>query len=199
MRNTNVKPGELYLFEFWYQSNKRREPYGKIRPVLIMEVKKDKLLLAQVTSQYDKKSDYIKLQYSPIKDWEEAQLLKPSWIDMGQNSLRFVNRHKANLKKIGSLTPEDILRAVNYFGTITKNGNKSSSKNTHSPKNQLEISKRKDRNMADSKIIKFTVSDDTEAKVHQVFKKHNLTPNQAVEMMVHRLILSGMVPPRDEH
>ncbi|KAB1962154.1 type II toxin-antitoxin system PemK/MazF family toxin [Limosilactobacillus fermentum] len=115
MRNTNVKPGELYLFEFWYQNNKRREPYGKIRPVLIMEVKKDKLLLAQVTSQYDKKSDYIKLQYSPIKDWEEAQLLKPSWIDMGQNSLRFVNRHKANLKKIGSLTPEDILRAVNYW------------------------------------------------------------------------------------
>lgn len=52
--------------------------------------------------------------------------------------------------------------------------------------------------MADSKIIKFTVSDDTEAKVHQVFNKHNLTPNQAVEMMVHRLILSGMVLPRDE-
>lgn len=52
--------------------------------------------------------------------------------------------------------------------------------------------------MADSKIINFTVSDDTQAKAHQVFNQNNLTPTQAVEMMIHRLILTGMVPPRDE-
>lgn len=40
------------------------------------------VLLNSITSQYDKKSEQIKLQYYPIKDWGVAGLAKPSYIDI---------------------------------------------------------------------------------------------------------------------
>lgn len=38
--------------------------------------------LNTITSQYEKKSDFIKLQYFPIEFWKEAGLKKASYIDI---------------------------------------------------------------------------------------------------------------------
>ncbi|MCT3591380.1 hypothetical protein EFS21_12595, partial [Levilactobacillus brevis] len=47
---------------------------GKSRPVLIRRVSEQKVEAFKITSQYEKKSAYIKQQYYPIQDWQSAGL-----------------------------------------------------------------------------------------------------------------------------
>lgn len=61
---------------------------GKSRPVLIRRVSEQTVEAFKITSQYEKKSAYIKQQYYPIQDWQSAGLKKPSWVDLG-NIYRF--------------------------------------------------------------------------------------------------------------
>ncbi|PRO93612.1 hypothetical protein C6Y12_01740, partial [Lactiplantibacillus pentosus] len=53
---------------------------GKSRPVLIRRVSEQTVEAFKITSQYEKKSAYIKQQYYPIQDWQSAGLKKPSWV-----------------------------------------------------------------------------------------------------------------------
>lgn len=56
---------------------------GKERyTVEIGQVQLGVILLDSITSQYYSKSEFIKLQYYPIKDWLQAGLKKPSYIDI---------------------------------------------------------------------------------------------------------------------
>ncbi|WP_143464136.1 hypothetical protein, partial [Levilactobacillus enshiensis] len=59
----------------------------------------------KITSQYEKKSAYIKQQYYPIQDWQSAGLKKPSWVDLG-NIYRFP-KAGLNFKEIGHLSKLD--------------------------------------------------------------------------------------------
>lgn len=61
---------------------------GKSRPVLIRRVSEQTVEAFKITSQYEKRSAYIKQQYYPIQDWQSAGLKKPSWVDLG-NIYRF--------------------------------------------------------------------------------------------------------------
>lgn len=78
---------------------------GKSRPVLIRRVSEQTVEAFKITSQYEKKSAYIKQQYYPIQDWQSAGLKKPSWVDLG-NIYRFP-KAGLNLKKIGHLSKLD--------------------------------------------------------------------------------------------
>ncbi|MBW4802116.1 hypothetical protein Lcor42L_04985 [Loigolactobacillus coryniformis subsp. torquens] len=74
---------------------------GKSRPVLIRRVSEQTVEAFKITSQYEKKSAYIKQQYYPIQDWQSAGLKKPSWVDLG-NIYRFP-KAGSNFKEIGHL------------------------------------------------------------------------------------------------
>lgn len=45
---------------------------GKSRPILIRRVSEQTVEAFKITSQYEKKSPYIKQQYYPIQDWQSA-------------------------------------------------------------------------------------------------------------------------------
>lgn len=78
---------------------------GKSRPVLIRRVSEQTVEAFKITSQYEKKSAYIKQQYYPIQDWQSAGLKKPSWVDLG-NIYRFP-KAGLNFKEIGHLSKLD--------------------------------------------------------------------------------------------
>lgn len=78
---------------------------GKSRPVLIRRVSEQTVEAFKITSQYEKKSAYIKQQYYPIQDWQSAGLKKPSWADLG-NIYRFP-KAGLNFKEIGHLSKLD--------------------------------------------------------------------------------------------
>lgn len=78
---------------------------GKSRPVLIRRVSEQTVEAFKITSQYEKKSAYIKQQYYPIQDWQSAGLKKPSWVDLG-NIYRFL-KAGLNFKEIGHLSKLD--------------------------------------------------------------------------------------------
>lgn len=66
------------------------------------------VLMDSITSKYDEKSDHIKKKYYPIKNYLEAGLKKPSFVD-----IKSTKKYKALevLKEgeyIGKLTMEDL-------------------------------------------------------------------------------------------
>lgn len=80
---------------------------GKRRPVLITKHSENILHFYRLTSKYDNKSAKIKMQYYPLKDWREAGLIKPSWIDIGQE-LKARKDDLSSIRHIGHLTERDI-------------------------------------------------------------------------------------------
>lgn len=61
------------------------------------------VLLDSITSQYKDKSDFIKLQYYPIRDWVQAGLKKPSYID---------------IRSTMSINFREILKSGNFTGRL---------------------------------------------------------------------------------
>lgn len=84
------------------------------------------VLLDSITSQYDFKSDYIKLQYYPIRDWVQAGLKKPSYID---------------IRSTMSFDFCDLLRSGKYTGQLTDFDVNELSKFIKSYKERLEVYK----------------------------------------------------------
>lgn len=73
------------------------------------------VLLDSITSQYKDKSDYIKLQYYPIRDWVQAGFKKPSYIDIRSTmSFDFREILKSG-KHIGKLSTTDIDQLTKFI------------------------------------------------------------------------------------
>ena len=73
------------------------------------------VLLDSITSQYTDKSDYIKLQYYPIRDWIQAGLKKPSYIDI-RSTMSFDFREILKSGKyIGKLSTTDIDQLTTFI------------------------------------------------------------------------------------
>lgn len=89
---------------------------GKVR--YTVEIGKENLtivLLDSITSQYQDKSDYIKLQYYPIRNWRQAGLKKPSYIDIGSTMrFDFLDILKSG-KHIGQLNIIDVEELANFI------------------------------------------------------------------------------------
>ena len=79
---------------------------GKVRPALLLQKTKSGIKVFRITSQYANKSPKIKRRYYEIKDWKEAGLNRPSWIDIGE-AISF-DLESLNPKKIGTLSTKDI-------------------------------------------------------------------------------------------
>lgn len=80
---------------------------GKSRPVLVIEKDDQGIEFYKITSQYSTKSKAIQSQYYEIKEWKEAGLKKPSWIDIGK-------RLWVSLEKVG------VPKKIGYLSTLDK-------------------------------------------------------------------------------
>ena len=77
------------------------------------------VLMNLITSKYLTKSDYIKLQYYPIQDWQEAGLKMPSYIDiLSKQYVDYNDELKQRLK--GKLTINDMVNLTNFITTYPK-------------------------------------------------------------------------------
>lgn len=78
------------------------------------------VLLDSITSQYKDKSDFIKLQYYPIRDWRQAGLQKASYIDIRSTvSFDFLEILKGG-KYIGQLSHADVMELAQFIQSYKK-------------------------------------------------------------------------------
>ncbi|MCL2077029.1 MAG: hypothetical protein FWH08_01320 [Oscillospiraceae bacterium] len=54
---------------------------GKMRPVLIIEHQETVVLVFNITTQFESKSETVRSKYFKITDWQQAGLDKPSYVD----------------------------------------------------------------------------------------------------------------------
>lgn len=80
---------------------------GKRRPVIIMSVDGEEVTFYKITSQYFKKSEFIRQKYYQIKDWMEAGLDRPSWVDTITPITYAQNKY--SFRVVGRFTPRDIV------------------------------------------------------------------------------------------
>lgn len=86
---------------------------GKIRPLLLIQVKGEQVLAYKITSKYKNKSDKVKEKYYPIQNWKEAGLLKASYIDT-YSPPAFIPLSEIK-RVIGTLQPIDVLGFENFL------------------------------------------------------------------------------------
>lgn len=73
------------------------------------------VLLDSITSQYENKSDFIKLQYYPIRDWRQAGLKKSSYIDI-RSTMSFDFREiLSSGKYVGKLSDTDVVELAKFI------------------------------------------------------------------------------------
>ncbi|MDR0299705.1 MAG: hypothetical protein LBI13_06440 [Streptococcaceae bacterium] len=97
--------GDIYYLSIAFE----QKDGAKMRyTVEIGQVQLGLILLESITSQYAKKSDFIKAQYYPIKDWCDAGLKKPSYIDIGSRHLLKLQEMIQNSQYTGQLSLQDL-------------------------------------------------------------------------------------------
>ena len=87
---------------------------GKKRPVLILEQQKTFVSVFNITTQYENKSEAIRAKYFKINDWQQAGLVKQSYVDT--NAVRELPTAIFDGKtEIGMLTENDIYRLIEFL------------------------------------------------------------------------------------
>ena len=92
---------------------------GKVRPVLVYALDDDSVKIYPITTQYENKSESVKLRYFKINDWSQAGLDKQSYIDTGTRMKQSLSVF-ANLKRVGTLTESDKTRLLEFL-SVNKN------------------------------------------------------------------------------
>ena len=72
-----MKPFDLFITHITWGDG------GKSRPVLVYAFNGDEVGIYQITTQYEHKSEFIRLKFFEILNWAEAGLDKPSYVDTG--------------------------------------------------------------------------------------------------------------------
>jgi hypothetical protein len=103
-----MDPYEIYIAYISWNSD------GKHRPILFLEKDNGYAEAFRVTSQYANKSDDIKAQYIEITDWQQAGLLKLSYIDAGEK-VRIPLTLISPQSPIGKLSESDKQRLLEFL------------------------------------------------------------------------------------
>lgn len=97
--------GDIYKMFVRFENS----PNGKERyTVEVGQISLGVIVMDSITSQYHTKSDVIKKQYYPIKDWQQAGLKKPSYIDIKSSCTYNMLDILKNAKYTGQLTLRDV-------------------------------------------------------------------------------------------
>ena len=87
---------------------------GKNRPILVILINDDSLLVYPITTQYENKSEAIRARYFKMNDWRQAGLTKQSYIDTG-TLLKLPLSAIANKKPIGRLTDTEKQKLLEFL------------------------------------------------------------------------------------
>ena len=71
--------------------------------------------MSSITSQYEKKSEFVKAQYYEIEDWQQAGLKKKSYVDIRNKTTFLVVEVMQRGKCVGALTAKDILGLMDFI------------------------------------------------------------------------------------
>jgi hypothetical protein len=88
----------------------------KFRPALVIYFNGREVGYYKITSKFVEKSDYIKSKYFEIKDWLQAGLRTPSWVD----TINYyqISKNEVSVKVIGSLTFSDRTRLEEFLAYL---------------------------------------------------------------------------------
>jgi hypothetical protein len=109
-----MKPLELFITYISLANSASRGSVGKDRPVLVLLLNEDTILVYPITTQYENKGETIKAQYFKINDWTQTGLDRQSYIDTGI-LLNFPILAIKNKKPIGKLTITDKKRLLVFL------------------------------------------------------------------------------------
>jgi len=90
----------------------------KNRPILVLLLTENTILVYPITTQYENKSESVKSRFFKINDWQQAGLDRQSYIDTGILLSLPISVIK-NKKPIGTLTISDKKRLLAF---LTKRG-----------------------------------------------------------------------------
>lgn len=110
-----MEPMDLYIANVPFDEGTG----SKIRPALVVEVQREKVVVFKVTSQYQRKSARIKRLYYPIKEWKQAGLSKKSYVDT-HKLYRLAKKWVFSQKPIGKLTDLDRLGLFEFIEETKK-------------------------------------------------------------------------------
>lgn len=105
-----MEPMDIYIADVPFDEGRS----SKIRPALVIEVGRDRVVVLKVTSQYRKKSVQIKRLYYPIQEWREAGLKKQSYVDT-HKFYRLNKKWVFSRRPIGKLTAVDRLGLFSFM------------------------------------------------------------------------------------
>jgi hypothetical protein len=87
---------------------------GKYRPVLVVDQQSETMLVFNITTQYNNKSELVRKKYYQIIDWQQAGLTQPSYVDT--NILRALPKAAwVNKKAFGNLTETDVQKLLDFL------------------------------------------------------------------------------------
>lgn len=106
--------GDIYkIFVAFGNTKEGKERYT----VEVGQVKLGLVVLDSITSKYTNKSEFIKKQYYPIKDWRQAGLKMPSYIDIKSGQSYELTEVMKYGKFTGQLTLRDIQDLAEFIQT----------------------------------------------------------------------------------
>ena len=107
--------GDIYQIFVKFGSDSDNLEGNERYTVEIAKVNLTVVLLDSMISQYKDKSDYIKLQYYPIRDWRQAGLQKSPYIDI-RSTMSFDFREiLSSGKYIGQLSHTDVIELTKFI------------------------------------------------------------------------------------
>jgi hypothetical protein len=103
-----MKPFEIFIVSISWGSE------SKSRPALVYALGADVVRIYPITTQYDNKSEAIRMRYFKITDWSEAGLDKQSYVDTGTRIKQALSMFD-NLRPIGELSVADKQRLLDFL------------------------------------------------------------------------------------
>ena len=86
---------------------------GKTRPVLFIRQSKTDYVVFRLTSKFQNKSKHMQKFYVEVKDWQQANLSKPSWVDVYKTYSLPIKTTK--LTFLGTLSKNDFAEVSKYL------------------------------------------------------------------------------------
>jgi hypothetical protein len=105
-----MRPFEIFITCISWKNGEKN------RPVLVLLLGDEVVSVYPITTQYENKSEAIRIKYFKINDWSQAGLDKQSYIDTGILLNLPISVIK-NKKPIGKLTIEDKNRLLAFLKT----------------------------------------------------------------------------------
>ena len=87
---------------------------GKRRPVLILEESADSVIVFNITTQYESKSEEIRAKFFIINDWQQTGLDRQSYVDTN-NTVTMPLTAVDSKNPIGRLSAKDERRLIEFI------------------------------------------------------------------------------------